>query len=321
VLLVGGALPVLPGSDVYQRLEAALREIERYESSTSGTGVSLGRTRRLTTAATEKTSFDMSQQLDALATEARLHGIAFYAVNPELRDRASKDVTSRHAGGIETQFSSANASVDGFVRLAAATGGYSHAGRNADVALSSVQSDLDSYYSLGYRSPLAVGPDTKIVVKPKNRDLRARAVIAAAKLMPEWQIADTVVNNHGHAPEQNDLGIVLVPNIANRSAETREVKLNVMIPFDRLRLVREGRDYNCSFTVFVSVGDATGGANPQRETRTFKWSEEMVNRLRGKNLAYGVDLTLGPGRDRVSVGIVDLVSGTTGYSRALLPSM
>jgi hypothetical protein len=31
-----------------------------------------------------------------------------------------------------------------------------------------------------------------------------------------------------------------------------------------------------------------------------------------------VDLVVGPGRDRVSVGILDLASGTTGYGRALL---
>ncbi len=90
-----------------------------------------------------------------------------------------------------------------------------------------------------------------------------------------------------------------------------------MIPFDALRLVREGRDYNCSFTVFVSVGDANGGANPQRETRNFKFNEDQVARLRGKNLAYGVDLTLAPGRDRVSIGILDMVGGSTGYSRVL----
>jgi VWFA-related protein len=313
VLLAGGALPVLPGADVYQRLESAVREIERHQTN----AVPIGQMRRLTHALMEKTTFDLSRSIDEVATSARLKGIAFYAVNPELNDQPSKNITSRYAGGAATDFASGNAASDGFTRLALATGGESHVGRTAEMALQRVKKDLDAYYSLGYRSPIYVGPETKIAVKVKN-GYRARAVIAAARVQPEWQIADRVVNNHA-ASETNDLGIILIPDGRMNAKDTgeRQVKVNVMIPFDSLRLVREGRDYNCSFTVFVSIGDATGGANPLRETRNFKFNEDQVARLRGKNLAYGVDLTLAPGRDRVSVGILDMVGGSTGYSRVL----
>jgi VWFA-related protein len=313
VVLAGGSLPVLPGSDVYQRLESAMREIERNQNNT----VPIGQMRRLTHALMEKSSFDLSREIDEVAAAARLKGIAFYAVNPEVNDQSSKSITSRYAGGAVTDFASANATSDGFTRLALATGGESHVGRTAELALQKVKSDLEAYYSIGYRSPLFVGPDTKIQVKVKN-GLRARSVISAARLQPEWQIADRVVNNYAKS-DTNDLGIMLIPDgrLAAKPTGERQVKVNVMIPFDALRLVREGRDYNCSFTVFVSVGDASGGANPQRETRNFKFNEDQVARLRGKSLAYGVDLTLAPGRDRVSVGILDMVGGSTGYSRVL----
>jgi hypothetical protein len=313
VLLAGGSLPVLPGSEVYQRLESAVREIERHQNNT----VPIGQMRRLTHALMEKSSFDLSREIDEVAASARLKGIAFYAVNPEVNDRPSKNITSRYAAGAATDFASANGTSDGFTRLAMATGGESHVGRTAELALQRVNGDLDAYYSIGYRSPLFVGPDTKINVKVKN-GLRARSVIAAARMQPEWQIADRVVNNHAKS-DTNDIGIMLIPDgrVAAQPTGERQVKVNVMIPFDALRLVREGRDYNCSFTVFVSVGDANGGANPQRETRNFKFNEDQVARLRGKNLAYGVDLTLAPGRDRVSIGILDMVGGSTGYSRVL----
>lgn len=313
VLLAGGSLPVMPGADVYQRLESAVHEIERHQNNSTP----IGQMRRLTHALMDKSTFDMSRQLDEVATAARLKGIAFYAVNPEVNDRPSKSITSRYAGNMANDFAAATASSDGFLRLAMATGGESHVGRTAELALQKVTGDLDAYYSLGYRSPTFVGPETKIAVKVKN-GYRARAVIAAARLQPEWQIADRVVNNHAKS-ESNDLGIMVVPDgrMAATPTGERQVKVNVMIPFDGLRLVREGRDYNCSFTVFVSVGDSSGGANPQRETRNFKFNEDQVQRLRGKNLAYGVDLTLGPGRDRVSVGILDMVGGSTGYSRVL----
>lgn len=310
VVLAGGALPVLPGAEVYERLEAAMHEIERHQTNSAP----IGQMRRVTHAVMERTTFDMSRDIDALATAARMRGIAFYAINPEVNDKPSKDITSRYAAGSKTDFSTALVSSDGFMRLAVATGGESHVGRTAEVAMQRVQGDLDSYYSLGYRSPIFFGPDTKLTVKMKN-GYRARAVIAAARTQPEWQVADRVVNNHARS-ETNDLGIMLIPDrVAATPEGARQVKVNVMIPFDGLRLVREGRDYNCSFTVFVSVGDASGGSDPKRETRSFKFNEDQVARLRGKNLAYGVDLTLGPGRDRVSVGILDMVGGATGYSR------
>jgi hypothetical protein len=315
VVLAGGSLPVMPGADVYQRLESAMHEIERHQNNT----VPIGQVRRLTHAIMERATFDLGREIDEVATSARLKGIAFYAVNPEVNDRPSKDITSRYAAGANTDFASANASTDGFLRLALATGGESHVGRTAELALKKVQNDLDSYYSLGYRSPILVGPDSKIAVKVKNgKEYRSRAVIAAARTQPEWQVADRVVNNYAKT-DSNDLGIMVIPDGRMSATPTGErlVKVNVMIPFDALRLVRDGRDYNCSFTVFVSVGDANGGANPQRETRNFKFNEDQVSRLRGKNLAYGVDLTLGPGRDRVSVGILDLVGGSTGYGRVL----
>jgi VWFA-related protein len=313
VVLAGGSLPVLPGADMYQKLESAIREIERHQNNTQP----IGPMRRLNSAMMEKASFDLAQQIDEVATSARLKGIAFYAVNPEVNDRPSKDVSSRYASGAATDFTAGTASTDGFTRLALATGGESHVGRNAQLAIRKVQDDLDSYYSVGYRSQTFVGPQTKIAVKVKSGH-RARAVISAARVQPEWQIADRVVNNHA-ASDTNDLGIVLIPGRLPPAPDgARRVKVDVMIPFDGLRLVREGREYNCSFTVFVSVGDASGGANPQRETRNLKFDEQMVERLRGKNLAYGLDLTIGPGRDRVSVGILDLVGGATGYSRVLL---
>ncbi|HEX6087979.1 MAG TPA: VWA domain-containing protein [Thermoanaerobaculia bacterium] len=311
VVLAGGSLPVMPGADVYQRLESAMREIERHQNN----AVPIGQMRRLTHALMEKSSFDLSRDIDNVAASARLKGIAFYAVNPEVNDRPSKSITSRYASSGANDFSSANTAVDGFTRLAVATGGESHVGRTAELALQRVKGDLDAYYSIGYRSPTYVGPDTKINVRMKN-GLRARSVIAAARVQPEWQIADRVVNNHSQS-DSNDIGIMVIPDgrMASTPTGERQVKVNVMIPFDALRLVREGRDYNCSFTVFVSVGDANGGANPQRETRNFKFNEDQVARLRGKNLAYGVDLTLAPGRDRVSIGILDMVGGSTGYSR------
>ena len=314
-ILVGGSLPIFPGSDVYQRLDSAMRDIERHERNT-GAFDALQRSRRQSSTAMEKVSMDMTRELDGLAAYAKGKGVAFYAVNPELNDRASQAITSRHAGRASQDFATANTAVDGFQRLALATGGESHMGRNATVALTDVQKDLDSYYSIGYRSGFLTA-DTNVVVKAKD-GLKTRAVLTTTSLAPEWRIADTVVNNHAKAPEMNDLGIILVANPVKREGDTRQIKVNVMIPFDSLRLIKDGPEYNCSFTVFVSVGDASGGANPKRETRNFRWNEATVSKLRGKTISYGVDLTVGPGRDRVSVGILDLASGTTGYGRALL---
>jgi VWFA-related protein len=316
VVLVGGMMPLFAGADIFQRLDTTLREIERFERSSAMSTRSASAS--LDSPLMEKTAFDLSRDVDALATAARLKGIAFYAVNPETNEKQLRDSTGTYGSTGANDFSAANATTDGFYRLASATGGESHIGRSADIALGDIQRDLDTYYSLGYRSTAPVTPETKIVVKAKG-GLNARATIAQAAVSPEWQVADQVLSQHFTEAMSNDLGIGLVPEAGAPGTDgNRKMVVRVMIPFDRLAVVKEGAEYVCAFSVFVSVGDATGGAQPQQETRNFKWNAETVEKLRGKSIAYGVNLTVGPGRDRVSIGMLDLRSGKTGYARALL---
>ena len=316
VVLVGGTLPLFAGADIFQRLDTVLREVERHERSTAMS--SRGASASLDSPLMEKTAFDLTKEVDALATAARLKGIAFYAVNPDTNEKGLRDSTGTYASTGSNDFSAANATTDGFYRLSAATGGESHIGRSADVALGDIQRDLDTYYSIGYRSTAPVGPDTRIVVKTKG-NLNARATIAAAAVSPEWQVADQVLSLHFSEPSTNELGIGLMPEAGMPNPDgSRKMVVRVMIPFDRLMITKQGNEYACDFSVFVSVGDATGGASPQQETRNFKWNAETVEKLRGKSIAYGVNLTVGPGRDRVSIGLLDLRSGKTGYARTLL---
>ena len=317
VVLVGGMLPLFAGADIFQRLDSALREIEKHERNSSLSA--RGATASLDSPLMEKTAFDLSKNVDALATSARLKGIAFYAVNPETNEKQLRDSTGTYASSSANDFSAANATTDGFYRLAAATGGEAHIGRSAVVALGDIQRDLDTYYSVGYRSTAPVTPETKIVVKAKG-GLNARATIAQAAVSPEWQVTDQVLSLHFTEAASNDLGISLVPEPGPPTADgSRSMVLRVMIPFDRLAIAKDSSGkYACAFSVFVSVGDATGGAQPQQETRNFNWDPETVEKLRGRSIAYGVKLTAGPGRDRVSVGMLDLRSGKTGYARTLL---
>ncbi len=316
VVLVGGTLPLFAGADIFQRLDTVLREVERQQRSTAMSA--RGATASLDSPLMEKTAFDLTKEIDTLATNARLKGIAFYAVNPETNEKGLRDSTGTYASTGSNDFSAANATTDGFYRLSAATGGESHIGRSADVALGDIQRDLDTYYSLGYRSTAPVTPETKIVVKTKG-NLNARATIAQAAVSPEWQVADQVLSLHFSEPSTNDLGIGLVPEAGTPSPDgSRKMVVRVMIPFDKLNVAKQGNEYVCAFSVFVSVGDANGGAQPQQETRNFKWNAETVEKLRGKSIAYGVNLTVGAGRDRISVGMLDLRSGKTGYARTLL---
>ena len=317
VVLVGGMLPLFAGADIFQRLDSALREIERHERNQAMSTRSASAS--LDSPLMEKTAFDLSKNVDALATAARLKGIAFYAVNPETNEKQLRDSTGTYSSSGMNDFSAANATTDGFYRLAQATGGESHIGRSADIALGDIQRDLDTYYSLGFRSSTPVTPETKIVVKAKG-GMNARATIAQAALSPEWQVTDQVLSQHFTEAAANDIGINLVPEAGAAGADgSRSMVLRVMIPFDKLAIEKDKTGkYACAFSVFVSVGDATGGAQPQQETRNFNWDQETVDKLRGKSIAYGVKLTVGPGRDRVSVGMLDLRSGKTGYARTLL---
>jgi VWFA-related protein len=310
VILVGGGLPLNAADAVFQRIENVRETLELGNHP----GISGQRT---ASTLTQISGYDVTPELDAVAASAKLKGVAIYAVNPEFGDRKSAGVTTRTSFDHNAEFALQKGMLDGYQRLALHTGGAAMIGRPADQVLTEIVNDLDSYYSLAYRASGPLNPKSHIAVKVK-KGLTARSTIASGAISRDWEVSDQVLANLIADPANPlDIKVVLDPAVIDGDKKT--IPMKVMIPVNSLKLLQDGSEYAASFAVFISLGDAGGnGSSPSRQEQSFRWPENAVAQVKGKTIGFAVDLEVGAGRDRVSVGVLDQYSGAAGYSRVML---
>lgn len=342
VILVGGGLPLNAADAAFQRVENLREQLE------------LGNHRgvkgaKQASTLTQISAYDVTKELDIVAMNAKLNGVAIYSANPEFGDRISSSVTSRSASDNVAEFAMMKGMLDGYQRLALLTGGAAMIGRPADQVITEIVNDLDSYYSLAYRSSAPLTPKSQIAVKVK-KGLTARSTFASGAVSRDWEVADQVLANHvldnqvlpnqvtapvvaisrdaevadqvlaNHVTDPTnplDIEVVLDPAVVDGDKKT--IPMKVMIPVSSLKLLQDGSEFAASFTVFISLGDAGGhGSDPSRQEQSFRWPEDAVGLVIGKTIGFAVNLEVGADRDRVSVGVLDQYSGAAGYSRVML---
>jgi VWFA-related protein len=310
VILAGGGLPLNAADAVFQRIES-LRERADLSRSRGFKG------QRNVSTLTQISAYDVTPLVDTLAAAAKLKGVAFYAVNPEFGDRQLNSVTSRSSADQNAAFASMKGMLDGYNRLASATGGAAMIGRPADQVITEIINDLESYYSLGYHASGPLDPKSQIVVKVK-KGLAARATISSGAVSRDWEVSDQVLANHLLEPA-NPLSISVVLDKAVVDGDKKTIPMKIMIPVNSLKLVPDHGEYAAAFTVFISLGDQGGnGSEPSRQEQSFRWPESAVAQVKGKTIGFAVSLEVSADRDRVSVGVLDQNSGAAGFTRAML---
>ncbi len=330
VILSGGALPLNSAEPVFQRIESIRRKFEM----TNHIGV---RGANQGGVLMQASSYDIAELLDSLAEVARSKGVAFYAVNPKFGDRQTGGIDMQTVADMSSEFSAMKGQLDGFGRLTAATGGTAMIGRPATQAFTEIVSDLDSYYSVGYRASGPLKAKSKIVVNVR-KGLTARATfsaglpsstptpsasVASATLpsastpaMPglDLEVADRVTANHTLEPE-NPLGISVVLNDPVPSGGNRTVPMKIMIPVGNLELLEAGGDYTATIAVFISVGGPGGKGVAVPHEKVYRWSEPDVDDAKDTTISLAVDVKLEADQNSVSVGVLDRNSGTAAYAR------
>ncbi|HYC61051.1 MAG TPA: VWA domain-containing protein [Thermoanaerobaculia bacterium] len=312
VILTGGGLPLNSAEAVMQRIESVRNELER----TGHLGV-----RGVNTASmlTQLSQYDLAPQFDEVAAAAKVKGVAIYSVNPEFGERMASSARSSRSADLESEFATMKGMLDGYQRLALATGGAAMIGRPADRAVNEIVSDLDSYYSLGYRSTGPLTPTSQITVKVK-KGLTARATIASGVISRDSEVADQVLANHIAEPE-NPLNFAVVLEEPIEAAGKKTIPMKIMIPVDSLQLLEDNGEYAAAFAVFVSLGNAAGdGSDPVRQQQFFRWPESAIKEVRGKTIGFTVNVEVSGerNRDRISIGVLDRHSGQAGYTLIML---
>ena len=87
-----------------------------------------------------------------MSSAATQRGVMVYAMNPGQNETSGDTVTETPPGDVRAQFATSAGNCAGYEMIVRSTGGSAFYGSQPDLALAKVSEDLDSYYSLGYRS-------------------------------------------------------------------------------------------------------------------------------------------------------------------------
>jgi len=189
-----------------------------------------------------------------------------------------------------------------------------------DRGVSSVISDLGSYYFLGYRANGArLDKVTAVSVRLKNNKnkyvIRSRHSLVESSALTEMR--DAVVANLFYPVSKNDLKVSISAGdpVPNPDPKKLVVPLRITIPTDQLTLMPDGTDLMGHFSVFGGFLREDGAVSKiARNEQTFRFPAESLKRR--KAVTVKMDLTAERGTEGISIGVVDEISHATGFAVA-----
>lgn len=258
--------------------------------------------------------------LDKLARSANAHGVSLYTINaPVTTDNLDmQNITpGQDLGGDYMRIENTDAA---FSALSELTGGVAIK-RPADfnAALGSIAGDLESYYSLGYRPHDDIGRDRAVVVHVKNPEYVVRARQTYAPKTADEQIRDRVVANIYSASTKSDWSVSISSSAPQRSGDNFTVPIEVSVPSTLTLLPQEGGKLTGGFAVYIAVGNRQGALSTiSRSLQPVAVPAAEEAAFRKLPITFGLNLTLKPGENMISIAVTDQVSHATGFARTTI---
>jgi VWFA-related protein len=267
----------------------------------------------------EATHFDSHALIQSIAQSANANGVTLYTL---------------HAGGLGASSTSTSAenqtattpivanaaltnSQESLRMLAGMTGGVSTTGsNNFGGAFAQIATDINSYYSIGYRSGVErVDRQRSIDVKAKNKNYTVRSRKSFVEKSLYTEISDKVIANVYYQEQENPMGIVVTTGQARAAGDDRyTLPMEVRVPMDNLAFLPTASGMRGGFSVFIVVADDKGDmSDVQQQNHPLTLTEEQLKEIKGKFYTYSVDLLMRKGRNRISVALIDDVSKQIGY--------
>ncbi len=261
---------------------------------------------------------NQKEVLDELARTANAHGVTLYLLNAAVLTNPMPIENLRGPipmdGGSDLDRENTDAA---FQMLAEKTGGVAVRGPlNFDDALATVARDLDSYYSLGYRPSNYVRGDRSITVKARNREYIVRARQGYALKSFDDQMSDQVVANIFAPRRSSNWNISARTGKPQRDGRNFKVPVEVVMP-STVMLLPKGEDRLAGgFTVYIAVGSPQGAVSTvSRSPQPVGMKRTDEAEFRKEPMVFSAVLTVAPGENFLSIGVVDQVSNTTGFAR------
>jgi VWFA-related protein len=274
--------------------------------------------------------FQTDRLRDAVARTANEHGITIYPVYPvglEWTPTANAAENRNNIYMLDPVQDNLRASRDlealvnqtsALAELAGETGGLMAAGSAEIVSLlPRVAEDLNSYYSIAYRTPATGTTRSRdISVKTKNREYTVRSRREYVEKTDATRMQDRVIANlytpdgGGSIPVHVELGKV---EKIGRSRWSVPVLVN--LPIGALSTGPDGRG---SFSVYVATGGMIGiMSEVQQRTQPFSSADLAPGQ---QHVTYEFTLTFNGATNVVSIGVLDAGSKDFGLKTVDLPA-
>jgi VWFA-related protein len=268
----------------------------------------------------EAMSFNGNQLIESIARTANANGITIYPIHAGGLAAGNEGMTAENQQATSYNVTSAALSntTESLQLMAEMTGGIMTARTNNFAgAFKNIVRDLDSYYSLGYRAGTErVDRQRALEVRIKNRNLRVRNRQTFVEKSTFQEMSDRVIANLLYKTKANDLGIRVKVDSPVPADELFKVPVEIHIPIDNLTLIQQGEAYMGGFSIYVVVGNKDGDmSDVARKTHQLTIPVTDFAKSKGKYYTYTLDLMCERGLNKISVGVVDDVSNTSGFDK------
>ncbi len=192
-------------------------------------------------------------------------------------------------------------------------------------ALGAVASDLDSFYSLGYRvtDAAARGGDgsRRIEVKVKRRGVEVRYRRSLSVKSGEQELADLTLGSLLFGVEENPLALAIeVGEPLSLDGTLFSVPIRVRIPLGKLTLIAQGGNHVGRLSLQVGARDRQGKLAPVRSTAIpIAIPTARLEEARGKLYVYEVKMLMRQGDHSVAVGLRDELANVASFLLAEVP--
>jgi VWFA-related protein len=269
----------------------------------------------------EGMSFDSANEIQKVAKTANANGITVYTIHAAGLS-GGMEMSAEYARPTSSNVAQAALSntTESMQLIAQMTGGLASVNSNNFAgAFEKISKDLDSYYSLGYRAGTErVDRQRYLAVKVKNKDYRVRSRQTFVEKSMFAEMSDRVVANLLYRGKENDLAILArVGQPTPVEDGMFRIPIDVQIPMESLTLLPQGdNDFVGGFDLYVVVAnkdnDLSDVARKQHQIRVPK---EDMQKTKGKFYTYTLELLVERGLNKISIGVADQISNTTGFAR------
>jgi hypothetical protein len=184
-------------------------------------------------------------------------------------------------------------------------------GNDLSAAFDGISTDLENYYSIGYRPEGdRSGMPRSVVVKVSKPDLKVRTKASFLERTLENEIEETVAAALFYPVDRNDLGITVSTKPPEAQPDgTIRTKVRIDVPTASMALLPQGED----LVVYIGFVKADGGVSKvSRHSQQFSFPANTA--ARRKSIALELDVTADASTNRIAVGVLDDASKSTGFA-------